>query len=187
MLTSIELRWFYLGELPQEISLWFEQDELEGQLQSPEEREDVYLDISRCEYLGIKLRQGRLEIKWRQAELGVVRFGQQVEGKLEKWSKWLCEDPTAETFQPEAVVGKTWVSVKKVRSQRLYDSCTLELTQLSIQSQDWWSLAFETSGTDTNMVDKLQSIADRVFKIYSGPKLQAQDSYAYPHWLSRSE
>jgi hypothetical protein len=184
MLTSLELRWFYPGELPQEISLWFEQDELEGQLQSPEEREDVYLYTPGCEYLGIKLRQGRLEVKWRQAELGIVHFGCQVKGRLEKWSKWLCEGPTAESFQTEAVMGqKTWVSVKKARSQRLYDSCALELTQLRIKDKDWWSLAFETTGSDANVADKLQFLATQVFKTYSGSKLQAQDSYGYPHWL----
>ena len=184
MLTSLEIRWFYEGELPQAILLWFGQDELEGQLKPPEEREDLYLYIPEGEYLGIKLRQGRLEVKWRQAELGIVPFGRQVEGKLEKWGKWLCEDSTAESFQLEAVVGhKTWVNVKKVRSQRLYDGCTLELTQLRIEGKDWWSLAFETSGTDANVMDKLQSIASKVFKSYTESPLQVQDSYAYPRWL----
>ncbi|MGL4619835.1 MAG: hypothetical protein ACRCZS_12370, partial [Chroococcidiopsis sp.] len=69
MLNSLELRWFISGELPLEVSSWFEQDKLGGQLQAPETREDVYLYVPECEYMGLKLRQGRLEIKWRQAEL----------------------------------------------------------------------------------------------------------------------
>lgn len=183
MLTSLEIRWFYSGKLPKEISSWFKQDELDGQLQPPEEREDVYLYSPECENLGIKLRQGRLEVKWRQAELGVVRFGQ-VEGKLEKWGKWLCEDSSAESFRPEDVVGPSWVSVLKVRSQRLYDTCGVELTQLNIRSNDWWSLAFETVGADASSMDKLQNTASLVFKTYGGTELLERDSYGYPRWLS---
>ncbi len=183
MLTSAELRWFKRGKLPQEISKWFQQDDLEGQLQQPEEREDLYLYSPGIEYLGLKLRQGRLEIKWRKAELGVQWFGNRVEGKVEKWGKWLCQDSTGESFQLTDIVGeKSWVSVKKVRSQRLYENCALELTQLNIGGNDWWSLAFEASDDDS-LIDNLKTIANLVFKTYNGLELQAQDSYAYPSWL----
>jgi len=183
MLTSAELRWFKRGKLPQEISKWFQQDDLEGQLQQPEEREDLYLYSPGIEYLGLKLRQGRLEIKWRKAELGVQWFGDRVEGKVEKWGKWLCQDSTGESFQLTDIVGeKSWVSVKKVRSQRLYENCALELTQLNIGGNDWWSLAFEASDDDS-LIDNLKTVANLVFKTYNGLELQAQDSYAYPSWL----
>lgn len=203
MLTTAELRWFDRGTLPEEISHWFEQDCLGGQRSPAEEREDVYLYTPGCEYLGIKLRQGKLEIKWRKAELGVVRFGDRVEGKAEKWVKWTCEDPQAEMFKPAGVVGKgSWVSVKKVRSQRQYQvlpgesitsvpvnesinqGCTVELTQLNINGNAWWSLAFEACGEDDCLMDHLQAVATCVFKTYREPKLQAEDSFAYPSWLS---
>lgn len=208
MLLTAELRWFYRGALPEEVLHWFQQDCLGEQLEPPEEREDLYLYSPGCEYLGIKLRQGRLEIKWRKAELGVVRFGDRVEGKVEKWGKWLCEDPTGESFQPTNVVG-TWVSVKKVRflrkaslTQRQYQvlagesitavpvsesidqGCTVELTQLSINGNAWWSLAFEAEGEDDCLMDNLQAVANWVFKSYRGSKLQGEDSYAYPTWIS---
>ncbi len=201
MLTA-ELRWFERGTLPEEIEHWFGQDCLGGQRSPAEEREDVYLYTPGCEYLGIKLRQGKLEIKWRKAELGVVRFGDRVEGKAEKWVKWTCEDPTDEMFKPAGVVGKgSWVSVKKVRSQRQYQvlpgesitpvpvnesinqGCTVELTQLDINGNAWWSLAFEAEGEDNCLMDTLQAVATWVFKSYRNPKLQVQDSYSYPSWL----
>jgi hypothetical protein len=152
--------------------------------------------------MGIKLRQGRLEIKWRKAELGILRFGDILEGKAEKWGKWLCEDPTQESFQPQDVVGKLWVSVKKGRSQRRYQilpdksinavpltesidqGCSVELTQLSINGNDWWSLGFEAFGEDDCLMDNLQAVASEVFKTCGSLKLQSQDSYAYPRWLS---
>ena len=185
MLTSLEIRWFYAGKLPAAISDWFGQDELGGKLQAPEEREDVYLYSPGCEYLGIKLRQGRLEIKWRNAELDIVHLGEGVEGKLEKWGKWMCEDTSQESFKPEAVLGKSsWVSVKKVRLQRLYDSCAMEITQLSVNGNDWWSLAFETLGAEASKLEQLKNIATQAFETYNGSQLPAQDSYAYPTWLS---
>lgn len=191
MLTSLEIRWFRAGKLPEAIFNWFGQNELGGKLQAPEAREDVYLFSPGCEYLGIKLRQGRLEIKWRNAELGIVRLGEGIEGKLEKWGKWMCEDPSLESFRPEVVVGQSsWVSVKKVRilrkaslTQRLYDGCAIELTQLSVKGNDWWSLAFETVGAEDNKLEQLKNIASQAFQTYNGSQLQAQDSYAYPTWL----
>lgn len=203
MLTTAELRWFARGTLPEDIAHWFQQDCLGEQQSSPEEREDVYLYLPCCDYLNIKLRQERLEIKWRKAELGVLCFGDRVEGKAEKWVKWTCEDPTNEMFNPAAVVEKgLWVSVKKVRSQRQYQvlpresikavpvnesidqGCTVELTQLGINGNAWWSFAFEAFGEDEKLMDTLQAVASWVFKTYRGSKLQAQDSYSYPSWLS---
>ena len=126
-----------------------------------------------------------------------------VEGKAEKWSKWLCEDSTAQCFQPSDVVGRQWVGVKKVRLQRQYqveayeplltsvsvtesidEGCTVELTQLSVNGSAWWSLAFEAFGKDDDLVNHLQAVASWVFKTYPGSKLQVQNSYAYPIWLS---
>lgn len=183
MQLTAELRWFYRGTLPEETLQWFQQEQL-GKYVAPEEREDVYLYLPECEYMGIKLRQERLEVKWRKAELGVVGFGDQVEGKAEKWGKWLCEDPSAESFQLAGVVGKLWVSVKKVRAQRLYENCAVELTQLNVGDNDWWSLAFEAVGDDVSLVDNLQTVASSVFKSHHYPKLQVEDSYGYPSWLS---
>lgn len=181
MLTSLEIRWFYPGKLPVATSNWFEQDALGGKMQSPEAREDIYLYSPGCEHLGIKLRQGRLEIKWRNAQLGVGCW-KGVEGKLEKWSKW-CEDSTGESFGAEVLAG-SWISVKKVRSQRLYDDCAIELTRLNIKGNDWWTIGFETFGTEASKMDQLQSLANQVFQTYSG-QLTNQHSYAYPQWLSK--
>jgi hypothetical protein len=183
MLNSLEVRWFISGELPAEVSAWFVGD-IGGQLQPSETREDVYLYTPECEYMGIKLRQGRLEIKWRQAELEILHFAR-LEGKLEKWSKWLCEDPTSESFKPERVLKqKSWLKIGKVRSQRLYEDCALELTQLKIEDRKWWSLALETVGTEPPQMDKLQSVLELVGKTYTGSQLQTQNSYAYPQWIA---
>lgn len=203
MLTTAELRWFKRGPLPPEILNWFQQNCLSTHPEPPEEREDLYLYYAGCNYLGIKLRQGRLEIKWRNAELGIKRFGNSIEGKVEKWSKWLCEDPTGQSFQPSDVIKKAeWLTVKKERQQCKYqvlksrvitsvpvsesidEGCNVELTKLSINGEAWWSLAFEAFSKEDSLVEYLQAVASWVFETYNGSKLQAENSYGYPKWLS---
>jgi len=201
MLSSTELRWFYPGKLPEAVSAWFNAKYSGNDLELPEKRADIYLAIATdCDYMGIKLRQGRLEIKWRKAELGIVSIVPKVEGKLETWDKWTCEDSTATNFQPQSVIDKShWVTVSKVRQQRKYQvlkqksvqdvpisanvdqGCNLELTQLSIKGNDWWSIALEAFGAST---DNLHLVANQVFQHYDGFSLQAKDSFAYPRWLT---
>ncbi len=203
MLLTYELRWFYPGRIPEDIQNWFEQYCLIDSPSPPEERSDLYLYLPECEFLGIKLREGRLEVKWRQAELGIVRFGESVEGKVEKWGKWLCCDPTGESFQPSQVLANPlWLSVEKVRYSQIYqvtpefspqpvfsdenidNGCSIELTQLVIQNHTWWSLAFEAFGEDAHLMDNLQATANWVFHPDGGAKLITTDSFAYPSWIA---
>lgn len=202
MLTTAELRWFYPGKLPQAVIHWFNNEQLGKHLAPTEEREDTYLYVPESDFVGIKLRQGRLEIKWRKAELDNLEFGK-VTGKAEKWAKWLCEDASNESFQPQVVIGKkAWVSIQKVRTQRKYqvsleqtvvaipinDSsdriCSVELTQLKIHNDLWWSLAFEASGNE--LTDTLKIVAEWVLQFYCEPTLSLPDSYAYPIWLAKT-
>jgi hypothetical protein len=187
MLISIELRWFYPGTIPIETNDWFNTQASGELVEPPEAREDFYLQIPECEYLGVKLRQQRLEIKLRQSELGVLRFGDNLEGKVEKWAKWMCEDNTAENLLPVDVIkNKPWVGVKKVRSQRRYPNCNFELTQLNIQGNEWWTLGFEAFGAEVNLMENLQAAASLVGENCRGLQMRSQDSYAYPKWFSLS-
>ncbi|MFB2970121.1 hypothetical protein ACE1CD_14190 [Aerosakkonema sp. BLCC-F183] len=203
MLITSELRWFNRGKIPPEINDWFNADVFGEHYQLPEEREDIYLYIPECEYLGIKLRQQRLEIKLRKAELDTLSLGDHIEGKVEKWVKWSCEDATAESLIPaDALKASPWVSVKKVRSQRKYqvsaeasvtsvpvdkainEGCNVEITQLDIKDNLWWSLALEAFGEDANLMYNLKTVAVWLFQTYPNFKLQLQNSYAYPKWLA---
>lgn len=203
MHKTYELRWFYPGSIPEDIQNWFEQHCLIHPQQPPEERSDFYLYSPECQFLGIKLREGRLDVKWRTMNLGVVSFGEFVEGKVEKWGKWLCCDPTQESFQPSQVLANPlWVSVQKVRYSQIYqvtpefslqpvstsedidNGCGVELTHLVIQNNAWWSLAFEAFGEDAHLMNNLHVTASWVFNTYGSAKLLAADSFAYPSWLA---
>lgn len=186
MLTTLELRWFSQGSPPKEVEHWFNVNCPGELLGSPEAREDLYLYTPNCEYLNIKLRQGSLEVKWRKAELGILRFGNCWEGKVEQWLKWICEDPDKQSMMPVNVVGeKAWVEVKKVRSQRRYQGITFELTQLNVGNHTWWSIAFEMLAEAANGNDRFETIVTQVSQTYQGPVLQCDLSFAYPTWLAR--
>ena len=194
MLITLELRWFCRGTPPIEVEHWFSADCL-GQLQeSVEEREDLYLYTPECDYLNIKLRQGNLEVKWRKAELGIRRFNPSWEGKVEQWLKWSCEDPTKQSIIAADLIGKRpWVAVKKRRRQRrfavqrsqpLYQTLSCELTELNVKSDRWWSVACEMATEDANQIDEFENLVSQVSQTYQGLELLAENSYAYPRWLS---
>lgn len=193
LLTTLELRWFCHGTPPIEVEHWFSADCPGEPLGSAEEREDFYLYTPECDYLNIKLRHGTLEVKWRKAELGSVGIGKASstsqnsllwEGKVERWLKWICQDPDQESIIPADVVGKgPWVGVKKKRSQRQYQGVAFELTQLSVGNDAWWSMAFEMPDKGANQIDSFKSVVNRVSETYRGPNLLADKSYAYPSWL----
>jgi hypothetical protein len=203
MLTSLELRWFCHGVIPEKINHWFQQGFSGEELGFPEQRQDQYLSTAGCEHLGIKLRQSQLEIKWRQQQLGTVHFLNGSEGQVEQWIKWTCLDPATNTLlTAEGRLEGPWISVLKIRSQRKYkvsteqsfvevpvnesidQGCTLELTELSVKDKSWWSLSFEAFGANSSLKDNLQLVANQVIQSYPGTALQSQDSYAYPKWLS---
>ncbi|MBD0308589.1 MAG: hypothetical protein ICV80_10830 [Microcoleus sp. T1-bin1] len=201
MRASLEMRWFYSGALPKSIAQWFGSDSLGGYLSPAEEREDIYLLVPGCDYLGVKLRGKTLEVKWRQGELGAMHFGNRWEGKVEKWLKWVCADTMAPVPADIVATGK-WVVVKKKRAQRLYQvsapgslmsvpveapipqGCTVELTQLNINGSAWWTLGFEAFGSDSSLTESLQTVAAWTSKTYQAQKLNVADSSAYPIWLT---
>lgn len=185
MLSTWELRWFRQGALPKEVEDWFINDCPGEQIGMPEAREDFYLYIPECEYLNLKLRQGNLEMKWRKSELDIKQFGEHGEGKVEMWSKWICKDPSQQHFTPANVLNKKpWIGVEKIRSQRLYQNISLEITQLHVTNEAWWSIALERSGFEDQPFDNFEQILTEMSQTYQGPKLLSQNSYAYPRWLS---
>ena len=203
MFISAEIRWFYSGKKPLSVQEWFQDECLGNNLTGPDTREDVYLCLPECEFINLKHREGRLELKWRKKEVGVLSLPQQGEGMIQKWIKWPCDDPTVESMIPPDVTFRdNWVCVRKERSQRFYqlkndDSVvpiseeniveqggSVELTQLTVQNQDWWSLGFEVFGSENHLVRVLEAIATEVMTNYYGPVLSRENSYGYPTLLT---
>ncbi len=186
-MKTCELRWFLPGTPPTAINNWFEYN-CPGEVVTWENtRDDWYLlPQSPCDYLNLKLRQGRLEIKWRNAEHGIFNCQNLGQGKAESWLKWICADQQTNSFLPTVKnTPGSWLKVNKIRSQReleLETTCHIELTQLKVKNQSWWTIAIESMGN----INTLKTFVEQVSQTCPKLELHPNQSSAYPHWLTHS-
>ena len=196
---TIEVRWFYSGTLPDQVFDWF--DTLGEPLAAADTRTDIYLQSSSPD-LGIKLRQGNLEVKYRQAKLGSIAIDNHPVGQVEQWSKWICIDDLS-GLTPERIADKPgWIEVSKIRYQRLYqvnfnenirlisipkptaNAAGIEVTQLKLADQIYWTIACEYFGDRLELPHQFLSLVQSLmsgFPISNSPPLI---SGGYPEWLN---
>lgn len=146
-----ELRWF-CREPHAGLRQFF--DRLSPEQVSHEKRIDDYL-LNGREDLGVKMREGRLEIKTRGAILGRQRIGP-VQGMLEAWTK-RGFIPVKGAISPR---DSGWVAVRKNRWATLYTpngngteyqalsdtspkGIQLEYTELNIGPDLWYTVGLE--------------------------------------------
>ncbi len=203
MLESIELRWFYEGDLPSHIKTSFNlnlQDNYET-------RSDYYLLLRNCYNIGIKLRDARLEIKWRKNVSAFDLINLDITGKIEEWIRWEWNDinPYKEIvkflkinqFDPWIIVDKKRSQNKfnikdnllvKIPSNADYSDGAIEITELEINDQKWWSIGIDLFFKDNNINSSIP-ILRQIIEIYLIDKLQIElnreKSYGYPEWMSK--
>ena len=196
-LLTCEVRWFDQGGIPADLQAWF--DAL-GQKEIQPPRTDLYL-IGLDASVGIKLRQGLLEIKPRQTDLGERMFLPGVIGRVGSWTKWSF--PPGEGEWPGADSAH-WLPVSKARQMLYYrvqedgeisanppgdtpeTGGSLELTTITLANgQRWWTLGFEVIGPAELQWVILRQIVLHV--VFDGPPdgLGLDRSYSYPYWLNR--
>jgi len=203
----MEVRWFYEGPIPPEVLAWFQPGG-----QGPEEpscRVDYYLRLAERDSLGIKLRQGKLEIKQRCRDCGVVRLHERVIGRVEHWRKWSFELARAGGDLADlAVPSSAWIAVRKERRLRTYrlagdgadmdcaldviavdaescsdQGCDWELTTVSAGDRTWWSVCFEAFGDESVLRDTLVLVAKHILGGGVPRAFDAAHSYGYARWL----
>jgi hypothetical protein len=200
MYPTVEVRWFYEGMVSPAVMAWFQQ--VEGKLEEQPCRVDYYLRLTDRGSLGIKLREGKVEIKQRYHQHGVVGFHERVSGLVEHWRKWSFELVEASgDLTSIAVPASSWIAVKKERKLRKYgltgdkrivavstgechdQGCDLELTKVSLEGREWWSLGLEAFGHESALQENLLLVARQVFVADESPAFDAKNSYGYPQWL----
>jgi hypothetical protein len=202
MFPTVEVRWFYGGTIPPQVLEWFREGQ--GQPEEPAYRVDHYLHLSDGDSVGIKLREGRLEIKQRHRQYGVVEFHRQAAGQVEHWRKWSFDltqasDRCSESMAPDP----PWIRVCKQRWLSRYritgggaviptdaggypeQGCDLELTSVKAKGRAWWTWGFEAFGEEPAQHENLVLVATQVFAIHEPPiVLDVGHSYSYPAWLA---
>jgi hypothetical protein len=148
MYRSAEIRWFFEGAVPDAVRQWFAAG---GLGEDEAERVDEYLPLPDCETAGVKLRDGRLEVKAQtSAPVRLALPGDGV-GRREGWVKWSLALADLETLrEPLAAADEDWVFVRKRRRLRklsidagrvtevdprmtgLGDGCQIEIVSLRV-------------------------------------------------------
>ncbi len=185
---TIETRWFIKGKIPEEIQIWYDNSGEESLKQAA--RTDHYLRMLTDESQGVKLREGRIEIKKRTGELGMQSFSAACEGHVDTWCKWsfiLAEIHKSGTiFNDQGnlvkVAKERWL--KRILANNLV--CLWELTGVNVDghSGQWWTIAFEAFGEQPDLSAEFSEIVKQYSKDIQADYLNKQNSMSYSAWLS---
>lgn len=193
---SLEVRWLSRGPLPDGASAWL------GPFTEPiEERDDRYLGTT-SEELGVKIRGGtQLDVKIFRGSPGELEVSPAIRGRLESWERWSFPIGSA-SLPPEDAVA--WLIVHKRRSRRTFHvsddrvderplrdvelpGCTLELTEVEVDGETWWTLGLEARGEVDSVEPALRATAASLLRepAPSGLHLDPGASTSYATWLAR--
>lgn len=198
---SAEVRWFLRGELPEQVRKWFAGGKI-GSSSAPE-REDVYLLFPGCESVGVKRREGRFEIKVIRGAPEAVRYAPDVNGRSDSWAKWSYgKEGVGAWIDLLEQEPAGWIAVKKLRWLRKFSlegtrpeevdtttfpdqGCNIELTDLRVVDDRWWTIGLEAFGDAENVRSHLYQVAVHFFATHAFPQsLDATCSFSYPVWLN---
>lgn len=194
---SLEVRWIFPGQLESAMGGWF------GRFPAgTESREDIYLLDPPLPGLSVKVRDGgALEVKAYRGSPGMLEVAGRARGRMESWQKWSFpfSPPNAHSSNPPG-----WRTVQKRRRISRFSSasgqivartpelnaepgCTVELTEVRMRSQYWWTLGLEATGPVDLLLSELQATAVLVFgqALPSGAQPGTEDSQSYAQWLSQ--
>ena len=213
--TSMEARWFFEGAAGGYPGLhrWFETSTpfpRAAGVAAPEWRgraggePDVYLLVPGCTDMGIKWREGTLQIKGRVDDLGARRFDTRHEGRVQRWIKWTYPEVPAACrglFGQSERHGLATASVHKTRALRMISldgggprevgpdrvldrGVGFEMTELELDGERYCSVAFEAFPDDALTAARFDAVVAGFLGVLDEP-LGLEASMAYPDWLCR--
>ena len=194
-ILTLEVRWIMPGRMDTAVEGWF------GFAAELESREDAYLIDPHMDGLSVKVRGGTaLEVKVFHGSPGILHAPGRVSGSLQYWQKWSFpfRPPHPGSGDPDA-----WRPVHKQRRTSRFTlsgarlagradelaseaSCAVELTEIRMQSRDWWSIGLEATGPARLLRPAIEATAATVFAhaLPDGVELSTDNSLSYAEWLS---
>ncbi len=193
---TTEVRWFFDGDLPDEVSTWF----TPGGTGLVEERCDRYR-LDDAAGVGVKERsKTTLELKMRMETPELFAIGSDLDGQLETWQRWSPADH---------LVGRRasarWVEVKKRVVKRRFrfgghevpmsadnramtgSGCDAEVASLEIDGRPVWTFALAAFGPIDGHRRSLEETWAALCAEQPRPaglKLECSASHGYPDWLN---
>jgi hypothetical protein len=201
---TAEIRWFRPGKVPEEIGDWFNRSAFEHR---PGVRTDTYLVYPTAEAAGVKFRENRFEIKTFVKTLDGLSIRERIRGRMEVWEKWSMEGVSvAGLFADTGGEPDIWIDVRKRRTTRVFSTegekivetdssersglpgngCFIELTDIGIGEEQFWTLGLEAFGIEESLEDNLRRTAIHFFdtdEVSLG--FEEKDSYSYPVFLRK--
>lgn len=197
MYKSKEIRWFSHTE-NEAIGKWFEENGFS--FENANTRTDYYLPLKDQDDIGIKLREGNIEIKQRTSRSPKEKLAKSVKGYFEHYIKWSFtsaeEDPLFQEIIEEEKYH--WLAVRKERigfklkenkngsiirvkmDEYLEYGCQVEYTRLKIKGELWYTLGLEWFG------DKEFEFDFSVLKkMFGDQQLKGKNSMGYAEFLDR--
>jgi len=194
---SLEVRWIFPGQLEAAVTRWF------GRFPAgTESREDTYLLDPLLRGMSVKVRGGgALEVKVYRGSPGILEVAGRARGRLESWQKWSFP---VSPLSPGSGDPPGWRPVRKRRRISRFSPasrpivataagvgqqprCEVELTEVRISGQDWWTLGFEATGPADLLRSELQATAALVFAqaLPGGVEPGPDESRSYAQWLGQ--
>lgn len=186
MYPSCEIRWFFAGP-PEGLLAWF--DSLGMRFDGPAgaQRVDHYLLIANGDNMGIKLREGNVEVKHRTARLGEWDFPDiDAKGMAEHWIKWSFRLDQADALSQHLIrEGRPeWIAVAKERLGYTYhfqeggpalrlplgnwapEGCQVELTRIGVRGKAFYTFGLEAFSDSGQLERNLKMGAEAVFPAF---------------------
>jgi len=180
-IDTTEARWFLDGEVPETMEAAFRAG-VPIEPEAPAARTDHYLRLPHGAGIGIKQREGRLELKWLT---GTLRGCEPYCGRLTCWRK------AAGSAEPAGleIPGDDWTAVSKERllsrtpaaAERGVRRCDVELSRLRVAGRRYWTLCIEAEGEEAGAA--VRHAVGRLGKTELGPALAETPARDYPEWL----
>ena len=187
----MEVRWIFPGQLETAVAGWFARF-----LAGTESREDIYLLDPQLRGLSVKIRGGAaLEVKVYRGSPGILGVSGRARGRMETWQKWSFP---ISPLRQDSGTPAGWRPVRKRRRVSRFlqpggqivapgtrlghePGCEVELTEVHMGGQDWWTLGFEATGPAELLRSELQATVALVFAqaLPGGVEPGTDDSRSY--------
>jgi hypothetical protein len=189
---TCEVRWIRPGRPKGEIARWFSRFS-----QVPETRDDDYLISPPMPGLSIKIRGGAsFEVKQHRGVVGALDIEGAAAGSIDSWIKRSIPLPGG-VDPSRPLEGPAWRRVSKRRQIARFpvDSsgggpgsanapdCSVELTEVEVLGQSWWTLGFEAGGRGA--LGRIKHTAAVVFAepLPTASAFRAEEACSYAVWI----
>ena len=212
--SSIEVRWFFDVGHRDTVKSWFEEYSpvaRSNDVRSVEwagrkgDEPDTYLLLPGYPNMGIKWREGTLQVKGLVADVGDRSYAGRHEGHVQRWIKWTyaeVPEPLRALFLGTDEDKEVLVPVSKTRAVRLIEieqsgeyievpgskwigqGVAFEMTDLQVRGRDFCTVGFEAFPDSTAVRDRFDDIVGEFLTGLEAPLLSLDLSMSYPSWLN---